>query len=296
MRKLILLLALLSLTFAVPAFAQDDMGTAMVRIAYLVPDGPAVDLYVDFADGMPEGMDIPGFEEGLGINLITAEYPAVTEYLEAPVGSYIVNVTATGETDVVVSYPVDLTEGAALTVAVVGTLENESLTVGVSDDMAIYDAVPEGGAVVSVLNAIEGAPPVDLGTPDGVTLVTGLGYIYAEDMMMDDEMMETEEAMMDDEMMDESPFEALEIPSVNVPADFTGAAYTVDVLASEDGSVLDTVEDVTIEADTAYLVVVYANADGGVEYIIQAVALAEMMMADASAAAPAAAPASGYGY
>ncbi len=285
MRKLIVLFAVLTLAVAGTAFAQDDMAeTSLLRVAYFAPDAPAVDLYVDFAEGAPEGVDIPGYVDGLGIPLGTLEYTNVTDYIEAPAGSYITTVTAAGDTEPAIDpIPVDLMGGEVWTIAIYGSIENGTLTTAISDDAAIYAEVAEGGSVVSVLNTIEDAPAVNLATPDGVTLVEGLGYIGAP--MMDEAMMEedmdemaTEEAMMDEDMEEmDSGITMIEVPSVYVPADFTGAAYTVQVQSSEDGSVLAEVPDVALEADTAYTVFVYLlDGELGFELVPYELAMAMM--------------------
>jgi len=268
MRKIFLLMLSALLVMAVPALAQDDMDgeSAYVRVAYMVADAPEIDIYVNgegLADMVPEEL----MTEGLGIPLVTMAPGAITDFIAAPPGAYEVTVTAAGDTEPVQGpIPAELAAGQYITVVAFGSVEAETVEVGLlTEDLAAYE---QGGAVVSVFNAVEGSPPLNIVTADGTPLFSNLTYAGRS---MDDGMMETEEAMATEEMeateemgdMEgdmSSPFADANVSTVFVPADFTGMSYDVSVQSAEDDSELAAFPEVEILPDTAYFIVAFGTA------------------------------------
>jgi hypothetical protein len=258
--------------FATGVFAQDATpesesmemmsDTAYVRVAYVVPDAPAVDLYVN-TEGLDALVPADAIAEGLGVLLATAEPNTITDFIAAPAGSYEVTITAAGDTTGVVGpLAVDLAGGLYLTVVVSGSVANNSVALTVlPEDLAAYEA---GGAVVTVVNAVEGSPEIAIRTADGTELVPALGYVAAP-MAMDD-MAATEEAM--DEMATEEPMDDMDMggpaltmgtpASLFVPADFIGA-YDIRVVNPADDSEIYAIDGVELLADTAFLIVAYTT-------------------------------------
>jgi hypothetical protein len=158
MTRLVLVVAatLVALTVGPAAYAQepsDASGDALVRVAHLSPDAPAVDVYVD------------------GGSVITnMGFEIVSDYLALPPGPHRVELRPTGTAaaaPAVLTQDVTLESGAAYTVAGVGPLASLGLRV-FEDDLA---APPAGSAFVRVIHGAIDAPTVDLVTTSGTTLV-----------------------------------------------------------------------------------------------------------------------------
>ncbi|OVE84608.1 DUF4397 domain-containing protein [Natronolimnobius baerhuensis] len=129
---------------------HDEMDeTGAVRVAHLSPDAPNVDVWVD---GEPALEDVP--------------YRAVSEYLELPVGTAEVMITAAGDPDTVV-FDDELEVGDGdYTVAALGELaeENEPFAPAVLED-DLSD--PGDQARIRAVHAAPDAPAVDITAADG---------------------------------------------------------------------------------------------------------------------------------
>jgi hypothetical protein len=130
--------------------------TAMLRVAHLSPDAPAVDVSVD-GSAVLEGVS----------------FGAVSEYLEVPVGTRTVTIAAADDPSTVAfEGDLDVTEGT-FTVAAVGELAEDSFEpLVLSDD----NTVPaDDTARVRVVHASPDAPAVDI-TAGGDALFDGVAY------------------------------------------------------------------------------------------------------------------------
>jgi hypothetical protein len=152
--------AALAAIMAVPAMAAADNheDEAKVRVGHFSPDAPAVDVY---ANGGAILSDVP--------------FGVLSEYLEVPAGTYIIEVVAAGAdpADGAVIGPVELdfAAGTMTTVAATNTLENIEAQV-------IADApMPEDGiAEVRVIHFSADAPGVDIALDGGDVVVPNLEY------------------------------------------------------------------------------------------------------------------------
>ncbi|GAB5492734.1 MAG: hypothetical protein Phog2KO_29490 [Phototrophicaceae bacterium] len=160
MRKFTLFWSMLAL-FAlalVPVNAQDD-DMAMVRIGHFVPDAPAVDIYVDGV-----------------VTIENLEFSEVSPFLDLATGIYSVVITPTGtsfETAAIGALDVIVEADDALTVATVGSVEDDTLTVTVIEED--YSPIPAGSARITVVHAIEYESAIDL-YGSSVQLVQTLRY------------------------------------------------------------------------------------------------------------------------
>lgn len=152
------------------AAAQDSDGgpdarnRAHVRVAHLVPDAPAVDVYVDGSQAL----------SGLG-------FRDVTRYLSVRVGRRTVRITPAGDANTTV-FEGDVTLGAGrMTLAAVGELGENSISVEQFDDEdGLHDP---SKALVRVVHASPDAPSVTVsanGSPLFEDLSFGGATDYAE--------------------------------------------------------------------------------------------------------------------
>ncbi|MEL6269505.1 MAG: DUF4397 domain-containing protein [Chloroflexota bacterium] len=129
--------------------AEDDMmsSDAHIRVAHLSEDAPAVDVYIN----------------GEVSEFVGVEYPALSDFVTVPAGTYSVAVAPAGTSlDDAVIGPVDITVdgGAWYTVAAIGLVADGSLTAQVLVDD--FSEIPTGQARFTVFHASPGAPPVDV--------------------------------------------------------------------------------------------------------------------------------------
>lgn len=126
---------------------------ARVRLAHLVPDAPAVDI---FADGAPIAEDVP--------------YRTVSEYLEVPPGTYQIQVAPAGAgvEAAVIDEELDVPEGV-FSVAAIGEVAEEGThplqTLVLEDDVSPLEM--EEFARVRAVHASPDAPPVDITVEEG---------------------------------------------------------------------------------------------------------------------------------
>ena len=152
-----------------PAGATD--GRALLRVAHLSPDTPAVDVAlapIPEEDGAPLTDPGPDVAEGLA-------YGDVGSYRELTPGSYAVSVRAAGtgsRTPPSLSIRVDVPAGGARTVALSGSFADLSLAV-LTDDLSAPG--PES-ARLRVLAAAAGAPAVDVSRTGGPSLAQDLPF------------------------------------------------------------------------------------------------------------------------
>jgi hypothetical protein len=163
MRKWMIVLSVLALAVLaiLPVAAQDN---ASVRVAHFSPDAPAVDVYVD-GEAVVEDL----------------EFTEVTEFLELAAGTYSIAVAPTGSSvDEAIIGPIDWTVEAETftTIAAVGSVENESLTVTVFTED--FGATTDGQARITFLHTIEGESGLDL-YGSGVQLIQNIRYPDAEE-------------------------------------------------------------------------------------------------------------------
>ncbi|MGY1821050.1 DUF4397 domain-containing protein [Geodermatophilus sp. SYSU D00079] len=160
---MVLLLAAAAALSGLPAAAAEP---ALLRVAHLSPDTPAVALSVT----------TPGTGEAAGPPAELG-YGDASEHREVPAGGYAVSVRAVGAhpgSPPVLSATVELPAGAARTVAAVGSFADLRLVV-LDDDRT---PPPAGSARVRVVAAAAGAPSLDV-TAAGVAVATGLGATEA---------------------------------------------------------------------------------------------------------------------
>lgn len=127
---------------------------ALLRIAHLSSDTPAVDVIVTAA-----GRTAAEFAD--------AGYGDVSDYTDLPAGTYTLAVRGAGaapDTPAVLSTTIDLPAGAARTVALSGAFADLRLEVG-TDDLS---APPDGAGRLRVLDGTSG--DVDVRLPDGTEL------------------------------------------------------------------------------------------------------------------------------
>jgi len=144
--------------------SMDDMDDMMedsvhIRVAHFSPDTPGVDVYVDGAAAIE--------------NL---EFPAITDWIELPAGSYNLAVAPAGTSlDDAAIGPADfdLPAGAWITVSAVGSLSNGTLAPAIV--IEDYSTIEAGNARVAVFHAIEDAPAVDVWA-NGAVLVSQLAF------------------------------------------------------------------------------------------------------------------------
>jgi hypothetical protein len=154
-RKLFALLVLLAVT-AVPALAQDDV--VYVRAAHLAIDAPLVDVYVN-GDAV----------------LTDVDFGDISGWLELSPGTYDVDVAPAGTSidDAVVSGSYNLAAGDWATIAVIGLLGDDSLTMqALVEDLG---NIADGETRISVLHAAPGVGAVNVLANDEA-LVNVLAY------------------------------------------------------------------------------------------------------------------------
>jgi len=123
------------------AAAQEDQSDAEVRIIHAVPDGPAVDVYVD---------DELVFED--------VAYGEASDYQSVPEGTQTVTVTRANDSDTVVYEDEIAVESGQTTVAVGGEVAGDIAAVAPSDDAAPSD----NESAVRLAHLAPDAPAVDV--------------------------------------------------------------------------------------------------------------------------------------
>ena len=155
------LAALLSGTAASAQDREAEGGPqAMVRVAHLAADAPAVDVYVENAP-----IDA----------LRNKAYGDVSSYADLPARTQSIKVYPSGSTsDPIIETVLSFREGTPYTVGVVGLKKDESLTVQIYED----DTSPPSGdnAKLRVIHASPDVASVDIAPQDGKDLFVGLGY------------------------------------------------------------------------------------------------------------------------
>ena len=144
----------------------DDGSTAHVRVAHLVPDAPAVDVYVDGSEAL----------SGLG-------FRDVTGYLPVPAGERTVRITPAGEPNTTVFEGDASLDAGRTTIAATGELDENGYELEVrsyDDESGLHDP---SKALVRVVHASPDAPPVTVsanGSPLFEDLSFGGATDYAE--------------------------------------------------------------------------------------------------------------------
>lgn len=158
MRKLVILLALLALVVAVPAFAQDD--TAHVRVAHFATDAGSVDVYIN-----GELSDIQEFEFG-----------QVSDWMSVPAGTYDFAVAPAGssvEDAVLTAEGVEIAADTWTTFAAIGLAGDDTLAIQpIAED---YSPLGLGQFRLTIFHAIPAAPAVDVYAGEQL-LVRGLTF------------------------------------------------------------------------------------------------------------------------
>ncbi|RBY96605.1 hypothetical protein DQ237_08230 [Blastococcus sp. TF02-8] len=144
----------------------DEPRPALLRIAHLSPDTPAVDVSMARAAAAGQVLTDPGTTVAADL-----AYGAVGEYRQVVSGAYAVSVRGAGAaTAPVLSIRVDLEPGQARTVVLAGAFADLGLEV-LDDDLT---APPSGSARVRVLDASSGRPGVEVALDGGPTLASDL--------------------------------------------------------------------------------------------------------------------------
>jgi hypothetical protein len=163
--SLVSLVALLTVLGLAPV-ASAQSAPAMVRVAHLSPDAPAVDVY-------------------LGGNKALSNVPfgAVSDYLSVPAGTYPIKVLPAGAPAAdrgVIEASATVEGGKAYTVAAAGRLAQIGASIFADDRTA-----PRAGkAKIRVIHASPDAPAVDIAVKGGPVLFSNLAFkaasAYAE--------------------------------------------------------------------------------------------------------------------
>lgn len=155
---LLLVLLVLALAAPVGGAAQAQTSLSRVRFLHAVPGTPPVDVYVDGALAY----------EGLA-------FGDVTPHFNVEGGDHAVEVKPSGRgaaAPALLSVPVPLVPNLAFTVIVQGT--PDALEASLYED--ILDEIGAGFARLTAINAIAGAPPLDIVTTEGGPLLQGVNY------------------------------------------------------------------------------------------------------------------------
>lgn len=131
---------------------------ARLRVLHASPDAPAVDIYVDGAEVVPD-----------------LAYPDITGYLELAGGSYLVEVfpaSADGSGAPVISATVTLAANTDYTVAAIGQLAAIEPLVLVDDN----SAPAAGNAHLRFVHASPNAPAVDIAVTGGDVVVPNAAF------------------------------------------------------------------------------------------------------------------------
>ncbi|MBI1259308.1 MAG: DUF4397 domain-containing protein [Chloroflexi bacterium] len=141
----------------------DVLPTAHLRVADFSPDTPGLDVYLD---GKLTLFQAFGF-------------PMVTGWIELPAAIHTIAFTTNGGSlDNALIIPSDFTlrPNSWTTLAAVGSVNNQTLfPVLIHEDAA---PIPAGKVRITVLNAVEGAPPLDFSLNTAV-VVSRLGFPFA---------------------------------------------------------------------------------------------------------------------
>lgn len=140
---------------------------AMLRLAHLSPDTPAVDVYVDSVADPDAGVVLAG-----------VGYGTISDYQGVAPGTYTVAMRAAGDdpaTPPVLSTTVEVGPDTARTVAGVGYFADLGLKV-LEDDLALP---PSGQARMRVVAAAAGARTLDVSRAEGLDLASGLEFAAA---------------------------------------------------------------------------------------------------------------------
>jgi uncharacterized surface protein with fasciclin (FAS1) repeats len=154
-----LVVALVFLLNAIQPGKAEPM--AQLRIAYFVPDSPAVDLYIDGK------VSVPGITAG-----------EATEYLSLAPGAHQLALVPTGkDLSAALSKPADLKVESdhAYTVSVVGQAADNSVQPLLIDETTKFTAAERMASPQIMVNNIKGAPPIDV-ILGGKTVIHNLAY------------------------------------------------------------------------------------------------------------------------
>jgi hypothetical protein len=141
-----------------PPSANEDSG--FVRVAHLSSGTPAVDVYLD----------------GALTDIQSLEFSSVTEFIELPVGTYDIAVSAEGAgiENAVLEFPLDVIGGQYQTAVAYGILANDTLEATVVEED--FSPTDTGLFRVSVFHAFQDLGPVDLIRDDGLDAIRFLAY------------------------------------------------------------------------------------------------------------------------
>jgi hypothetical protein len=140
---------------------------ALVRVAHLSPDAPAVDVCITTAGGAFTEPLLASLNSRLGL-----AYPQVTAYVELPIASYDVRViVATDTTCDTAAVPdtkgITLAPGLVATVAAIGDLDRSGAAIADPGfRLAVFadaDTTTAGKAKLRFVHASPGTPNVDVG-------------------------------------------------------------------------------------------------------------------------------------
>lgn len=157
-----LVAAALTLSFT-PAFAAQEDGEAMVRMAHLAPDAPNVEVYVD--------------DELIGA-LRDVPFRTVSPYLPLPAGTHNVKVFPTGGASVpIFEGDVDFLSEASYTLAGVGLVEDGTFAARIYED----DNSPpsEGNAKLRMIHAVPDVGAASVAARGGADLFVLPGFSNA---------------------------------------------------------------------------------------------------------------------
>lgn len=142
---------------------------ALLRLAHLSPDTPAVDVYVDSVADPDAGLVLPG-----------VDYGTVSDYQDVAPGTYTVAMRTAGAdpaTPPALSATVEVGANTARTVAGVGNFADLGLDI-LEDDLSLPAA---GQARVRVIAAAAAAGTLDVSLPGGPDLASGLAFADTSD-------------------------------------------------------------------------------------------------------------------
>ena len=202
---------------AQPAAAE---GQALLRLAHLSPDTPAVDVYVDSVADPTAGITLEG-----------VSYGTISDYQDVRSGTYTVSMRRAGaaaDTPPVLSTTIEVTGDSARTVAGVGRFADLGLEI-IDDSL---ETPPPGRARMRVLAAASDAETLDVALADTTSVAKGLAFASTSDYVDVPAGPTSLQVSASDE------------PPVALPVDLAaGSVYSVVVLEDDGGLAVRTVLD-----------------------------------------------------
>ena len=161
MRKIMIAVFVISVLVASVGLAQDEAEIGNIRIAHLSSDAGEVDVYVNAGDTL--------------VLQQSFEFSDISNWLELEPNTYSLAIVPTGGEleDAVLEADLDLESGEWFTVAAIGEVSKETLSLQVLDED--YSSLDTFQSRLSVFHALPNYEPVNVLVND-VELIRYLGY------------------------------------------------------------------------------------------------------------------------